>query len=224
MGLKLSASRTQGRSSGGDGLNGVQDPAGWSVGRIAKELPSRSQLGAIELGQRAYAMTELVGGVFYFNYPGGSGLINGSVFGKLAGEAEVQFTAEGGSPRGGSKSGGSKSGSKSSGGSKSSSTSSPSVSTCAASCGVPPSVSMSALAARPRMSGEASASATASRARSARREYRQGDHICVMYETPAEQLAVAVDYIADGLRRNERCLYSVATQAGLDTVAAAGVQ
>jgi tricarballylate dehydrogenase len=26
-----------------------------------------------------------VGGVFYFNYPGGSGLINGAVFGKLAG-------------------------------------------------------------------------------------------------------------------------------------------
>lgn len=37
-----------------------------------------------------------------------------------------------------------------------------------------------------------------------------------MYETPAEQLAIAVDYIAEGLRRNERCLYSVATQAGLD--------
>jgi tricarballylate dehydrogenase len=26
-----------------------------------------------------------VGGVFYFNYPGGSGLINGAVFGRLAG-------------------------------------------------------------------------------------------------------------------------------------------
>ena len=32
-----------------------------------------------------YAAGELVGGVFYFNYPGGSGLINGAVFGKLAG-------------------------------------------------------------------------------------------------------------------------------------------
>ena len=32
-----------------------------------------------------YAAGELVGGIFYFNYPGGSGLINGSVFGKLAG-------------------------------------------------------------------------------------------------------------------------------------------
>ena len=32
-----------------------------------------------------YAAGELVGGIFYFNYPGGSGLINGMVFGKLAG-------------------------------------------------------------------------------------------------------------------------------------------
>ena len=32
-----------------------------------------------------YAAGELVGGVFYFNYPGGSGLCSGSVFGKIAG-------------------------------------------------------------------------------------------------------------------------------------------
>ena len=32
-----------------------------------------------------YAAGELVGGIFYFNYPGGSGLINGAVFGRLAG-------------------------------------------------------------------------------------------------------------------------------------------
>ena len=32
-----------------------------------------------------YAAGEIVGGVFYFNYPGGSGLTNGSVFGKIAG-------------------------------------------------------------------------------------------------------------------------------------------
>ena len=35
--------------------------------------------------QGLYAAGELVGGLFYFNYPGGSGLINGAVFGKLAG-------------------------------------------------------------------------------------------------------------------------------------------
>ena len=33
-----------------------------------------------------FAAGELVGGVFFFNYPGGTGLINGSVFGRLAGE------------------------------------------------------------------------------------------------------------------------------------------
>jgi tricarballylate dehydrogenase len=32
-----------------------------------------------------YAAGELVGGLFYFNYPGGSGLTAGSVFGKIAG-------------------------------------------------------------------------------------------------------------------------------------------
>ncbi|MGH3360548.1 MAG: FAD-dependent tricarballylate dehydrogenase TcuA [Nocardioidaceae bacterium] len=32
-----------------------------------------------------HAAGELVGGIFYFNYPGGSGLTNGSVFGRIAG-------------------------------------------------------------------------------------------------------------------------------------------
>ncbi|MGH8868320.1 MAG: FAD-dependent tricarballylate dehydrogenase TcuA [Actinomycetes bacterium] len=36
-----------------------------------------------------YAAGELVGGIFYFNYPGGSGLTNGSVFGKIAGESSA---------------------------------------------------------------------------------------------------------------------------------------
>jgi tricarballylate dehydrogenase len=34
-----------------------------------------------------YAAGELVGGLFYFNYPGGSGLMNGAVFGRIAGTA-----------------------------------------------------------------------------------------------------------------------------------------
>ena len=34
-----------------------------------------------------YAAGELVGGLFYFNYPGGSGLTAGSVFGRLAGDS-----------------------------------------------------------------------------------------------------------------------------------------
>jgi tricarballylate dehydrogenase len=32
-----------------------------------------------------YAAGELVGGLFYFNYPGGTGLMSGSVFGRLSG-------------------------------------------------------------------------------------------------------------------------------------------
>jgi tricarballylate dehydrogenase len=32
-----------------------------------------------------YAAGELVGDLFYFNYPGGTGLMSGSVFGRIAG-------------------------------------------------------------------------------------------------------------------------------------------
>ncbi len=38
-----------------------------------------------------YAAGELVGGLFYENYPGGTGLMAGSVFGKLAGETAAQY-------------------------------------------------------------------------------------------------------------------------------------
>jgi len=34
-----------------------------------------------------YAAGELVGGIFYFNYPGGTGLTSGAVFGRTAGSA-----------------------------------------------------------------------------------------------------------------------------------------
>ena len=46
--------------------------------------------------QGLYAAGELVGGLFYFNYPGGTGLMSGAVFGKLAG------TSAGSAARGGS--------------------------------------------------------------------------------------------------------------------------
>lgn len=38
-----------------------------------------------------YAAGELVGGLFYENYPGGTGLMSGSVFGKLAGESAYAY-------------------------------------------------------------------------------------------------------------------------------------
>jgi tricarballylate dehydrogenase len=40
-----------------------------------------------------YAAGELVGGIFYFNYPGGSGLCSGAVFGKIAGTSAGRTTA-----------------------------------------------------------------------------------------------------------------------------------
>ena len=40
-----------------------------------------------------YAAGELVGGLFYFNYPGGTGLMAGAVFGRMAGEAAAAASA-----------------------------------------------------------------------------------------------------------------------------------
>ncbi|MGH6944974.1 MAG: FAD-dependent tricarballylate dehydrogenase TcuA [Geminicoccaceae bacterium] len=37
-----------------------------------------------------YAAGELVGGLFYFNYPGGTGLMSGAVFGRIAGDSAGQ--------------------------------------------------------------------------------------------------------------------------------------
>ena len=42
-----------------------------------------------------FAAGELVGGLFYGNYPGGTGLVSGAVFGRLAGMGAAQFTQEG---------------------------------------------------------------------------------------------------------------------------------
>jgi len=38
-----------------------------------------------------YAAGEIIGGIFYNNYPGGSGLMAGAVFGKIAGESAGQL-------------------------------------------------------------------------------------------------------------------------------------
>jgi tricarballylate dehydrogenase len=42
-----------------------------------------------------YAAGELVGGLFYHNYAGGSGLMSGSVFGKTAGDSAAVYAAAG---------------------------------------------------------------------------------------------------------------------------------
>ena len=50
-------------------------------------INSDSQVLGTDLNPIAglYAAGEIVGGIFYFNYPGGSGLTNGAVFGRIAG-------------------------------------------------------------------------------------------------------------------------------------------
>lgn len=40
-----------------------------------------------------YAAGEMVGGIFYFNYPAGTGLVSGSVFGKIAGSGAAAAVA-----------------------------------------------------------------------------------------------------------------------------------
>lgn len=42
-----------------------------------------------------YAAGELVGGLFYFNYPGGTGLMSGSVFGRIAGAGAARAACAG---------------------------------------------------------------------------------------------------------------------------------
>jgi tricarballylate dehydrogenase len=42
-----------------------------------------------------YAAGELVGGLFYFNYPGGTGLMSGAVFGKIAGTSAARDNSVG---------------------------------------------------------------------------------------------------------------------------------
>ena len=41
-----------------------------------------------------YAAGELVGGLFYFNYPGGTGLMSGTVFGRIAGKSAGEAATE----------------------------------------------------------------------------------------------------------------------------------
>ncbi|MBI4495199.1 MAG: MEDS domain-containing protein [Chloroflexi bacterium] len=38
-------------------------------------------------------------------------------------------------------------------------------------------------------------------------DLRQGDHLCLIYEEPAEQMAAVIPFVQDGLARGERCVY-----------------
>ena len=48
------------------------------------------------------------------------------------------------------------------------------------------------------------------------RHFKQGDHVCAIYDDAEEQVAVAAAYIAEGLRCQERCLYSATAEPDLD--------
>lgn len=50
--------------------------------------------------------------------------------------------------------------------------------------------------------------------------YEQGQHICALYDTESEQLAIATEYVRDGLRRGERCLYVAGSQGALEQLQA----
>ena len=63
----------------------------------AEDLPGVGRVG-LDGEERPipalYAAGELVGGLFYFNYPGGSGLTSGTVFGRIAGEGAGRLAME----------------------------------------------------------------------------------------------------------------------------------
>jgi MEDS: MEthanogen/methylotroph, DcmR Sensory domain len=42
--------------------------------------------------------------------------------------------------------------------------------------------------------------------------YQQGDHVCTLFRSREEQLSAAIEYIQQGLNRNERCLYVCSEQ------------
>jgi chemotaxis family two-component system sensor kinase Cph1 len=42
---------------------------------------------------------------------------------------------------------------------------------------------------------------------SPRLSYHEGDHVCILFSSPEEQLQAAVEYIRGGLSRGERCLW-----------------
>ena len=50
--------------------------------------------------------------------------------------------------------------------------------------------------------------------------FRQGDHVCGLYETPEEQLVTASRFIGDGLRHGERCVYAAAAIDGVSALRA----
>jgi hypothetical protein len=51
--------------------------------------------------------------------------------------------------------------------------------------------------------------------------FRQGDHICSLFETEEEQIAMAAEYLADALQRGERAFYVSQSNAAVPRFRAA---
>ena len=51
--------------------------------------------------------------------------------------------------------------------------------------------------------------------------YTQGEHICGLFETEEEQIAMAAEYLGDALRNGERAFYVAQSDAALGRFAAA---
>ena len=49
-----------------------------------------------------------------------------------------------------------------------------------------------------------------------KRRFKQGEHVCAIYDSAEEQYAVAAAFLADGLLCHERCLYSATSASELD--------
>jgi tricarballylate dehydrogenase len=64
-------------------------------------IDARAAVQSVDGGPIAglFAAGELVGGLFYFNYPGGSGLTSGAVFGRIAGTSAAHSAAQRGPSR-----------------------------------------------------------------------------------------------------------------------------
>jgi tricarballylate dehydrogenase len=63
----------------------------FTFGGLRVDTSARVLDGAEQPLRGLYAAGELVGGLFYFNYAGGSGLMAGSVFGRIAGEGAAAY-------------------------------------------------------------------------------------------------------------------------------------
>jgi len=55
---------------------------------VHRNFPAQDSTGGPMPG--LYAAGELVGGIFFHNYPGGTGLMSGAVFGRRAGAAAAR--------------------------------------------------------------------------------------------------------------------------------------